>query len=317
MNQLARRVLEIEAAAIGRLAERLDERFDQAVDWIACCQGRVITTGVGKSGIISRKLAATLASTGTPAQFLHAADALHGDLGILVRGDVVLAISNSGETPELLDLLDPIKRRDLKLISLVGNPGSTLARASDVALDVSVAAEACPLGLAPTASTTAALALGDALAMAVAEKRGFGPTHFAQLHPRGGLGRKLRRVGELMHSGEQVPRVFAHTPMEEVVYEMSRKGLGIAAVVDENGKLLGVISDGDLRRHLQKKGDILHRSAAEVMTLQPITISSEQLASAALAILEQRKITSLMVTDESHCLIGVIHLHDLWTTKMI
>lgn len=315
-SRLARRVLEIEAAAIRALAERLDERFDRAVAWVAECRGRVITCGVGKSGIICRKMAATLTSTGTPAIFLHPSEAAHGDLGLLVGGDVVLMISNSGETPELIQLLDPIQRLNLKLIVLAGQCDSTLGRAAGVALDVGVSQEACPLGLAPTASTTAALALGDALALAVAEMRGFQEADFARLHPGGGLGRRLRRVSELMRRGEQLPQVLPEALLDEVVYEMSRKGLGITAVVDSQDVLLGVVSDGDLRRQLQKKGDILHRTAREMMTPDPITIEANKLASAALSVLEQRKITSLMVVDESNRLIGVLHLHDLWGTQM-
>ena len=316
-QETARKVLRIEADAISSLIPRIGETFDAAVSVVAACRGRVVATGMGKSGIVCKKIAATLASTGTPALFLHPAEAIHGDLGMLVPGDVVLALSNSGETVEIVQLLGTIKRLGIPLIAFVGNPSSSLARNADLVLDVSVDQEACLFGLAPTASTTAALALGDALAVAVCERRGFPIQEFARLHPGGRLGKRLCTVGELMHSGEQVPRVRSGAPMDEVIYEMSRKGLGITGVVDGEGRLLGVISDGDLRRLLQRdRESFLDRTAGECMTPGPVTISKDEMATAALHLLEIRKITSLMVTQAGGELIGIIHLHDLWGTEM-
>ncbi|MBI3940125.1 MAG: KpsF/GutQ family sugar-phosphate isomerase [Acidobacteria bacterium] len=316
-GSLARQVLEIEAEAIQRLADRLDERFDRAVELVVNCRGRVVTTGMGKSGIICKKIAATLSSTGTPAFFLHPAEAIHGDLGMVVEGDVVIMLSNSGETPEMLRLLERIKRLGVSMIACTGNASSTLARNSDVALDVGVDKEACPLNLAPTASTTAALALGDALAVAVFDRKGFRPEDFAHLHPGGVLGKKLMRVSELMRTGDRIPRVAPDTAMSEVIYEMSRKGLGITSVVARDGRLLGVISDGDLRRLLEKRKDVLQLKAAECMTCNPVTISASDLAVQALHTMETRKITSLMVTDSEKVLGGIIHLHDLWRTELV
>jgi len=313
----ARKVLEIEASAIRRLAARLDSTFDRAIEVLDDCSGRIVTTGMGKSGIICRKIAATLSSTGSPSLFLHPAEAVHGDLGMLARGDVVLMVSNSGETNELLQLLGTVKRMGIPLVSMLGNPQSAIGRDSDIVLDIGVDREACRFGLAPTASTTAALALGDALAIALSEKKGFRPEEFARLHPGGGLGKKLARVSELMHKGEQIPRVFSETLMEDVIYEMSRKGLGITAVTDERDRLIGVISDGDLRRLLQsQKGNLLSRAASSCMTPHPVTISSDEMAARALDLMEQKKITSLMVTEDSGRIIGVIHLHDLWGTEL-
>ncbi len=314
---LARRVLAIEAAALHELAARLDTQFDRAVDFLAGCKGRVILAGMGKSGIIARKIAATFSSTGTPSLYLHPAEALHGDLGAVVAGDVVVALSYSGETEEVARLLEPIKRLDLRLISLTGAPQSTIAAASDVHLDVHIAEEACPLGLAPTTSTTVMLALGDALALALLERRGFRPEDFAQLHPAGKLGDRLRRVSQLMHTGDGIPRVAPSTPMPDVIYEMSRKGLGVTAVTGEGGVLLGVLSDGDLRRLLQKSKDVLHLTAGECMTTSPVTIAPTELAATALRILETRRITSLMVVDAAGTLTGVVHLHDLWGTGLV
>ncbi len=314
---LARRVLGIEAAALNALAARLDARFDHAVDLLAACQGRVIVAGMGKSGIIARKIAATFSSTGTPSLFLHPAEALHGDLGAVVGGDVVVALSYSGETDEVVRLLEPIKRLGLPLISLTGAPASTLAASSDVDLDVRIAEEACPLGLAPTTSTTVMLALGDALALALLERRGFSPEDFAQLHPAGKLGDRLRRVSQLMHTGEEIPQVSPSTAMPEVIYEMSRKRLGVTAVTAADGQLLGVLSDGDLRRLLERRKDVLHLTAAECMTTNPVTIAATELAAAALRVLETRRITSLMVTDSTGRLEGVLHLHDLWSTGLV
>lgn len=316
-QKIARKVLEIEAEAIRGLAARIDEHFDRAVEMLSSCQGRVVATGMGKSGIICKKIAATLASTGTPALFLHPAEAIHGDLGMVAPGDVVLMLSNSGETPELVRLVETLRRFGIPLIALVGNQSSAIARSADLVLDVSVSQEACPFGLAPTASTTAALALGDALAIALAQKKGFRLDDFARLHPGGRLGKKLSKVGDLMHAGEQIPSVSVHATMDEVIYEMSRKGLGVTSVVDEKQRLRGVISDGDLRRLLQREREqVLCRTAGQCMTENPVTIGRDELATKALHLLEQRKITSLMVTDEQGKVIGIIHLHDLWGTEL-
>jgi len=314
----------IEAEALLALAERLDgsmsAAFDRAVAYILQCgegRGRVVVTGMGKSGIIAQKIAATLSSTGSPALFLHPAEAVHGDLGMLAKGDVVIALSASGETEEILRLLAKIKRIGDALISFCCNTQSTLAVASDVALDCSVPAEACGMGLAPTASTTAMLALGDALAIAVSLKKGFRAEDFAELHPGGKLGKQLARVRQLMHTGEAVPRVVRNTPMKDVIYEMSRKKLGLTTV-EEDGMLLGIISDGDLRRLLGREGpDSLKRTAADAMNPHPRTIVGEELAVRALSVMEEQKITSLMVVDSKGALEGVLHLHDLWGTELI
>ncbi len=327
MRHIGENVVRIEAAALKALADRLAgpmaKAFEQAVEMLYGCGGRVVVTGMGKSGLVARKVAATLSSTGTPALFLHPAEAVHGDLGMLVRGDVVLALSSSGETEEIVALLPTIKRLGLGLIAMTGDSLngkaklSTLAQAADVALDCSVAQEACSLGLAPTASTTTMLALGDALALALAEKRGFKEEDFADLHPGGKLGKKLARVGSLMHSGDAVPRVAPATRMQDVIYEMSRKGLGLTTVV-EGEKLLGVISDGDLRRLLERRGkDILDLTAAECMTRNPKTIQRDEFAVTALNTMEQKKITSLVVVDGNGRLEGIVHLHDLWGTQMV
>jgi len=310
--ELGRRVLAIEARAIETLVGRLDERFCRAVELVAGCTGRVVVSGIGKSGIICRKIAATLNSTGTPSLYLHPAEALHGDLGMVVKGDLLIALSNSGETAELLELLPTVKRLSVPLVSILGRLASTLGQVSDVVLDVSVAEEACPLGLAPTASTTAALALGDALAMAVLEKKGFSEEDFAHLHPGGRLGIKLIHVENVMRVGEKIPLVRVDTPMRDVVYEMSRKGLGVASVEDPSGKLVGIISDGDLRRQLQKDERLLLKRAGECMTRNPVTIERGELATRALALMEERKITSLLVPDGEGAIIGIVHLHDLW-----
>jgi len=313
-----RRVLAVEAAAVAGLQARIGADFERAARILLGCGGRVVVTGMGKSGIVARKIAATLSSTGTPALFLHPAEALHGDLGMLVRGDVVVALSQSGETRELLELLGPIKRLGIATIALTGASGSLLARSAEVHLDVGVSAEACPLGLAPTASTTAALAMGDALALAVAEERGFSPRDFADLHPGGTLGKRLTPVAELMHRGEALPRVGPETAFAEVVYEMSRKGFGVTAVVGERDTLLGLISDGDLRRLFQAHGArAVELAAGAYMTREPVTIAPEELAPAALLVMERRKITSLLVADGERRLLGLLHLHDLWTTELI
>jgi arabinose-5-phosphate isomerase len=313
----ARKVLEIEAQALRELVTRLDERFTRAVEILFSCRGRVVVTGMGKSGIIGQKISATFSSTGTPSFFLHPAEALHGDLGRLVQNDVVVALSYGGETEELLRLLETLKRLAIPLITLTGNPDSTLGQASDVVIDVGIREEACPLGLAPTASTTAMLAMGDALAMALLEKRGFGEEDYAALHPGGGLGVRLRRVENVMHSGEQIPRVQATTPIPDVIYEMSKKGLGHTTVVEADGHLLGLISDGDLRRFFEREGNrALDLTAADCMTRRPLTIGRKELATAALNLMEARKITALPVVDADGGLVGVVHIHDLWRTQM-
>jgi len=345
-------VVRIEASALNALADRIAgpmaAPFQKSVDLMFCCAGRVVVTGMGKSGIIARKIAATLSSTGTPALYLHPVEALHGDLGMVVRGDVVLALSASGETEEILALLATIKRLQVPLITMTGDGicagasntrsldsssssvgrgtsarddsngrVSTLASAADVALDCSVAQEACNLGLAPTASTTTMLALGDALAVALSERRGFKEEDFANLHPGGKLGKRLARVESLMHSGEALPRVAPSTRMPDVIYEMSRKKLGVTAVVDGE-KLVGIISDGDLRRLLEKRGkDVMDLTAGETMTRFPKTIGSHEFAATAIAIMEEKKITSLMVVDQDQRIQGIVHLHDLWGTEMM
>lgn len=323
-------VVRIEADALRALADRLAgpmaQAFEGAVELLYCCAGRVVVTGMGKSGLIARKIAATLTSTGSPALFLHPAEAMHGDLGMVVRGDVVLALSASGETSELLQLVTTIKRLGVPLITMTceelhdgegARPRSTLAQAAEVALDCSVAHEACSLGLAPTASTTTMLALGDALAVALSERRGFAEEDFANLHPGGKLGKRFARVSSLMHSGDAVPRVAPATPMGEVIYEMSRKGLGVTTVV-EGEKLVGLISDGDLRRLLERHGkEVLDRTAEQCMTRSPRVVEPDVFATAALDVMEQKKITSLPVVDENGRLVGVLHLHDLWGTQML
>jgi arabinose-5-phosphate isomerase len=313
-----------EAAALYALAARLEgpmgSDFDRAVDLILRCggsHGRVVVTGMGKSGIIAQKIAATLSSTGSPALFLHPAEAVHGDVGVLMPGDVVIALSASGETEEILRLLATLKRKGDALVSFCCNLKSTLAQASDVALDCSVEREACGLGLAPTASTTAMLALGDALAVAVSLRKGFRAEDFAELHPGGKLGKQLARVAELMHAGNEIPVVAPATPMAEVIFEMSSKKLGMTTV-QENGRLRGVISDGDLRRLLEREGGAaLSRTAGEAMNPNPRTIAAAELAAQALAILEERKITSLVVVDANTHVVGVVHLHDLWGVELI
>lgn len=313
--EVARQVLEIEAAAIAGLIGQLDQSFEQAVDLLLGCRGRVVCTGMGKSGLILKKVAATLASTGTPSLFLHPAEAIHGDLGMLVPGDVVLAASFSGTTEELLRLVETVKRLGMPLLAMTGNPKSPLARHADLHLSVQIDREACPLALAPTASTTATLAIGDALAMAVLEARGFTPEDFARLHPGGQLGRRLLRVEDLMHRGEDLPVVRPSTALRDAIYEMSRKGLGITAVADEADHLLGCISDGDLRRLLEHEADPLRRSAADVMRPTPRTIAPAELASAALQQMESFRITSLFVVEDER-LVGIVHLHDLWRLEL-
>jgi arabinose-5-phosphate isomerase len=316
--ETAKRVLRVESEAIASLIDRLDARFEKAVELLHSCKGRVVVTGLGKSGLVGRKIAATFASTGTPALFLHTGEALHGDLGMLTAGDVLLAISSSGETAELIELLETVKRLGVPLLALTANPKSTLARASNIVLDIAVKEEACSLNLAPTASTAAAMAMGDALAIALLERRGFKAEDFAALHPGGRLGNKLRRVESLMHSGENAPRVLPTTKMPDVIYEMSRKGLGLAAVTEPDGKLLGIITDGDLRRVMQKRQEnVLALSAADCMTKDPITLSCHELAASALRVMEEKKITSLLITDRAGKLEGVLHIHDLWTLQLL
>ena len=315
--EIGRRVLEIEARAIAELIGRLDRRFDLAVETIFACRGRLVVAGMGKSGLVGQKISATFSSTGTPSFFLHPAEALHGDLGRLVPGDVLMALSYSGETEELLRLLDTVKRLAIPLIVLTGMPASTLAQASDVVIDVSISEEACPLGLAPTASTTAMLAVGDALAMALLERRGFKEEDYAALHPGGGLGVRLRRVENVMHTGDEIPRVRPETTLPDVIYEISKKKMGHTAVVDANGRLEGVISDGDLRRFFQREGSrALERCAFDLMTRTPVSIRRSELATCALNVMETRRITSLMVVDEEGRIEGVVHIHDLWRTQM-
>ena len=361
MKNIGENVVRIEAEALHALADRIAgpmaEAFQRAVDLMFCCAGRVVVTGMGKSGLIARKIAATLSSTGTPALYLHPVDALHGDLGMVVRGDVVLALSASGETEEILALLATIKRLRVPLIAMtgdevggsgqehwaIGSSGnrkhrtsiskngtsvaqsstapvhsvSTLAAGADVALDCSIAQEACSLGLAPTASTTTMLALGDALAVTLSEKRGFKEEDFANLHPGGKLGKRLARVESLMHSGEALPCVAPNTKMPDVIYEMSRKKLGVTAVV-EGEKLVGIVSDGDLRRLLERRGkDVLDLTAGVAMTRNPYTIAAGEFAATALALMEEKKITSLMVVDKESRLLGIVHLHDLWSTELV
>jgi arabinose-5-phosphate isomerase len=350
MKNIGENVVRIEAEALRALADRIGgpmaAEFQRAVDLMFSCAGRVVVTGMGKSGLIARKIAATLSSTGTPALYLHPVEALHGDLGMVVRGDVVVALSASGETEEILALLATIKRLQVPLIAMTGDEisgatsaagenkskaadrsvrstqassarASTLASAADVALDCSIAQEACSLGLAPTASTTTMLALGDALAVTLSEKRGFKEEDFANLHPGGKLGKRLARVESLMHSGDALPRVASQTKMPDVIYEMSRKKLGVTAVV-EGERLVGVISDGDLRRLLEKRGkDVMDLTAGEAMTKNPRTIGAGEFAATALAVMEEKKITSLMVVDGGGNLEGIVHLHDLWSTELV
>ena len=344
MKNTGEKVVRIEASALNALADRIAGpmavAFQRAVDLMFCCAGRVVVTGMGKSGLIARKIAATLSSTGTPALYLHPVEALHGDLGMVVRGDVVVALSASGETEEILALLATIKRLQVPLITMTGDeicgdrdgrdshPSkiakggaaagiSTLASSADVALDCSVAQEACALGLAPTASTTTMLALGDALAVTLSERRGFKEEDFANLHPGGKLGKRLARVESLMHSGDALPCVEPATKMPDVIYEMSRKKLGVAAVV-EGERLVGIISDGDLRRLLEKRGkDVMDLTAGEAMTRSPKTIAKHEFAATALAVMEEKRITSLMVVDDGGKLEGIVHLHDLWTTELV
>ncbi|HET7586630.1 MAG TPA: KpsF/GutQ family sugar-phosphate isomerase [Gammaproteobacteria bacterium] len=310
--QRARRVLEVEAAAVTALADRLGNLFAQACELCLACRGRIVVSGMGKSGHIGGKIAATLASTGTPAFFVHPGEASHGDLGMITGEDVVLALSNSGETQELVTLLPLIKRLGVPLITLTGKPDSTLATAADVNLDVSVAEEACPLNLAPTASTTAALAMGDALAIALLESRGFTEQDFARSHPGGTLGRRLLlHAGDLMHRDADIPAVTADVPLSQALLEMTRKSLGMTAIVDDDFRVLGVYTDGDLRRTLDRGADVHATPIREAMTPGGKTIAAETLAGEAVKLMQQHKITVLLVTDADDRLIGVLHMHDL------
>lgn len=316
-REVAERVLALEASAIQGVIAQLDESFDRAVERILAAKGRVVCTGMGKSGIVMQKIAATLASTGTPAFFLHPAEAIHGDLGMVVEGDIVLAASYSGTTEELLRLVEILNRLGVPLVAMTGNPASPIARAANLHLAVAIDKEACPLNLAPTASTTATLALGDALAMALQEARGFTPEDFARFHPGGRLGKQLLRVSEVMHAGEKLPVVTTTAAMRDAIYEMSKKGLGITGVADADGRLVGVISDGDLRRLLEKDEQILQKTAGDCMKPNPRTIDGDALAAAALQRMEEFRITSLFVCDAERRLLGVVHLHDLWGLELI
>ncbi|HKD12431.1 MAG TPA: KpsF/GutQ family sugar-phosphate isomerase [Thermoanaerobaculia bacterium] len=309
--ETARKVLEIEADSIREQIRNLGVDFEGAVEDISACRGRLCVSGMGKSGLIAQKVAATLASTGTPAFYLHAAEASHGDLGMLMEGDAVLALSYSGETAEVVRLLEFARSRGIRTIVMTGEPASSVARAADRVLSVAISREACPLNLAPTASTTAMLAVGDALAMVLSEKRGFGEADFAALHPGGELGRRFLKVKDLMRTGARIPRVLRETPMPEAIHEMSRKMMGITAVVGPGGELVGVISDGDLRRLIEKDLTLLTRTAGDCLQPDPRTVDGEMFASTALATMEENKITSLFVVDASGLLVGAVHLHDL------
>jgi arabinose-5-phosphate isomerase len=314
---LARRVLKTEADAILGLVPQLGPAFDRALDVLHESTGRVIVTGMGKSGIIAHKVSATLSSTGTPAVFLHAAEAVHGDLGVVQTEDVLVALSYSGETAELIRLLESIRRIGARLIAITGDANSTLGQAADVTLSCAVTAEACPMNLAPTASSTAMLALGDALAMALSHRKGFREEQFAHLHPGGRLGRRLMRVEAAMHGGEALPRVGRDTLMPDVIKEISSKRLGMTCVVDASGRLEGVVTDGDLRRHMTPGSNLLAHRAGDVMTSNPVTIGRQLLAVEALRLMEERKITAIVVVDDTRVALGVVHLHDLWRTQMI
>jgi arabinose-5-phosphate isomerase len=307
---IAKRVLEIEAEAVKALVKRLDGNFTKAVDLIYEATGKCVVSGMGKSGIVGQKISSTLASTGTPSFFLHPAEGMHGDLGMIMRNDIVIAISNSGETEELIRILPVIKRMGVKMIAMTGRLGSTLAKYGDAVLDVGVAEEACPLGLAPTASTTATLAMGDALAVALIEKKGFRTEDFAGLHPAGALGRRLMKASELMHGGPSMPRVAPEMPVREALFVITAGRMGLAGVFDK-GRLLGIITDGDLRRALEKGGDILNMKSSELMTKNPKVVSGDVLAETALRVMEEHSITALFVTDASGEAVGVLHMHDL------
>ncbi|HET9804620.1 MAG TPA: KpsF/GutQ family sugar-phosphate isomerase [Candidatus Acidoferrum sp.] len=314
----ARRVLRIEAQAIQDVLARLDATFDRAVDLFFACKGRVVVAGMGKSGIVGKKISATFSSTGTPAFFLHPAEALHGDLGMIARGDAMLAVSYGGETREIIALLDALKRLEIPLVALTGNPKSTIAQAAEVVLDASVNEEACSLNLAPTASTTVAMAVGDALAVSLLERRDFRHDDFAALHPAGSLGKRLLRVDKVMHSGDALPKVSPHTPMPEAFHEMSAKKLGMTTVVNTDGTLAGILTDGDLRRLMEKHGGAtLSMTAAQCLNPTPQTVKPTVLASEALTLMEKRRITSVVVVDDGKRVLGVVHLHDLWGLQLV
>jgi len=313
--EIARHVLETEARAIELAVQRLDSQFTTAVDLVLNARGRVVITGMGKSGLVGKKIAATLTSTGTPAVFLHPSEALHGDIGIIMADDVVVALSTSGETLEVVRLINLIRRIGVKLIALVGRVDSTLARESDCRIDCSVEGEACPIGLVPTTSTTLTLAMGDALAIALMEKKGFREEDFRFNHPGGSIGKKLLKVRHLMHTGDALPRVKPDAPMETVIGEIDRKGFGVAVVVEADERVVGVITDGDLRRNLLRDPTIMRQRAADCMTRKPLHVTEERLAVEALKEMEEHRITSLVVTRDG-CLKGLLHLHDLWRTEM-
>jgi arabinose-5-phosphate isomerase len=314
----ARRVLKIEAQAIQDVLARLDATFDRAVDLFFNCKGRVVVAGMGKSGIVGKKISATLSSTGTPSFFLHPAEALHGDLGMIARGDAMLAVSYGGETREIVALLDALKRLEISLVALTGNPKSTIAQASEIVLDASVNEEACSLNLAPTASTTVAMAVGDALAVSLLERRDFRHDDFAALHPAGSLGKRLLRVDKVMHTGNALPKVSPQTPMPGAFHEMSAKKLGMTTVVNEDGTLAGILTDGDLRRLMEKHGGAtLSMTAAQCMNPTPQTTKASVLASEVLTLMEKRRITSVVVIDDSRRVLGVVHLHDLWGLQLV
>jgi arabinose-5-phosphate isomerase len=315
---LARDVLDIEADAVRALRDQLDDGFVEAIDFILCCRGRVVVSGIGKSGHIARKLAATLASTGTPAFFVHPAEASHGDLGMITADDVFIAMSNSGESEELIAILPLIKRLGAKLIAMTGRPGSSLAQIADVHLNAGVAKEACPMNLAPTASTTAALALGDALAVAVLEERGFGPDDFARSHPGGALGRRLLTyVRDVMRTGDQLPRVMPAATVRDALFQLTAKRMGMTAIVDEEQRVQGIFTDGDLRRVLERSGDFRDLAISEVMTANPRTIGPDRLAVEAVELMERYRINQMLVVDEAGRLIGALNMHDLFSKKVI
>ncbi|HLZ13436.1 MAG TPA: KpsF/GutQ family sugar-phosphate isomerase [Candidatus Acidoferrum sp.] len=314
----ARRVLRIEAQAIQDVLTRLDATFDRAVDLFFACKGRVVVAGMGKSGIVGKKISATFSSTGTPSFFLHPAEALHGDLGMIARGDSMLAVSYGGETREIVALLDALKRLEIPLVSLTGNSKSTIAQASDIALDASVNEEACSLNLAPTASTTVAMAIGDALAVSLLERRDFRHDDFAALHPAGSLGKRLLRVDKVMHAGDALPKISPQTPMPEAFHEMSAKKLGMTTIVNADGTLAGILTDGDLRRLMEKHGGAtLSMTAGQCLNPNPQTVKASILASEALTLMEKRRITSVVVVDDARRVLGVVHLHDLWGLQLV
>lgn len=315
--QIGQDVLDVESKAVEALAPKLDINFARAVELLCNTKSRVIITGIGKSGLIGRKIAATLTSCGTPATFVHPVEACHGDLGMILEDDVIITISYSGETREITELLEIVKRIGVNSICITGDKKSKLAQYSDIVLDASVEREAGSNGLVPTASSTAALALGDALAIALMEKKGFGEKDFALVHPKGQIGRKLLKVKDLMHTQSEIPKVSGHTPMKDVLEEMTRKKLGVTCIIDEEERLVGIITDGDLRRMLMKyKDDVLKKTAQDCMTKNPFTIGKDDLATEALNLMEENKITSLIIKNDEEKIEGIIHLHDLWRTEM-